>query len=329
MRRFQAPAIAVLWTGLALAGSALLFGACNTVVTTPPATMMGATADVKNYCAIVGACELFPSFGFGECVNEIVRDQIALAPFGGDVGAQTRYDCVKAAGTDCAKAKLCVGRIQTNDPRCTDPNQGDPYPNQVRSFCDGNRITVCNPMGAGSQTFTCGDDFAQQHFGGPFCVKNAPASALCGFTTCEAEAGIAATCSGNTLAYCTNGVEQRTLCSALGGNCDATAGQCAGTCGGSSFTCSGTQLLKECSAGPPLPLYDCAARPGWTCRAPTDTTTFGCVPPNKQCIWGVYQASCDGTSVRFCDDGKITEYDCRDAGAKSCVTTPAGVNCSL
>lgn len=309
---------------------ALLGGACSNVLSQPPAPQ-GTSPDAKNYCAIVGACQLAPSFGFGECVNEIVRGQIALAPYGGDVGAQARYDCVKAAGTDCNKAKQCIGRVQTNDPRCSNPNVGDPYPTQQRSFCDGNRITVCNDMGPGSQTFTCADDFAQQHFGGPYCVKNAAASALCGYAPCDPEGGLGAACQANTLTYCTNAVEQRTACSALGGTCDATANQCAGTCGGSTYECNGASLLKDCAGGGKLPLYDCSVRTGWTCRPPPDTTTFGCIPPHKECVWGAYQATCvDGVKVQFCDDGKVSVYDCRDSGAKSCVSSgAAGVNCSL
>jgi hypothetical protein len=313
----------------AFIGGVLLFAACSHVASEPPPSMMGASPDAKNYCAIVGACQLFPALGFGECINEIVRDQITLAPFGGDLGAQDRYNCVKAAGTDCAKAKLCVGRVQAADPRCTDPDAGAPFGNQAPSFCDGNRITVCNAMGPGSQSFACSDDFATQHFGGPYCVKNAPGSALCGFATCDSDAGLAASCAGNTLTYCTNAVEQRTLCSALGGTCDVSSGQCMGTCSGTSYECSGTLLLRDCSGGTKLPLYDCAARSGWTCRPPMDATTFGCVPPSTECVWGVYQASCMGTSVKYCDDGKIATYDCTQSGAKTCTTTPGGVTCSL
>lgn len=310
--------------------AALFSGACSNVnvVPTPMTTDIG--PDARNYCAIAGACQLTPTFGFGECINAIAREQITLAPFGGDQGAQARYDCVKAAGTDCTKAKTCFGRVQANDARCTNASLGDPYPGQQASFCDGSRITVCSGAGNDSQSFLCGDDFDQQHFGGPLCVKNAAASALCGFTTCEADGGMAAFCQGNTLVYCTNGVLQRTDCSALGGKCDASAGQCSQTCSGGAYACMGTQLVKECTGGGTLPLYDCAARTGWTCRVPPDSITFGCVPPEHECEWGVYQAKCaDASRISFCNDGKIDTYDCKDSGASKCVTSDVGVTCAL
>jgi hypothetical protein len=310
----------------ALAAGGIPFAACSHVNTTPPS--MGVGPDARNYCAIAGACMLTPDFGFGECINSIAREQITLAPYGGDVGAQARYDCVKAAGTDCAKAALCIGRIQTNDPRCADPNAVT-WPSQLPSFCNGDRITVCSGGGAASQSFLCGDDFAQQHFGGPQCVANAQSSALCGFASCG-DGGQPASCEGNTLVYCTNGVLQRTLCSELGGTCDATAGKCSMTCSSAGYECNGTELLEDCAAGNKLPLYDCSARPGWTCRAPMDSVTFGCVPPDNECQWGVYQASCvNGSQVQYCEDGKISVYDCHDSGASKCVSSPGGVTCSF
>lgn len=311
-----------------LATLGLLFAACTSDVVTEPG---GTSPDAKNYCAIVGACELMPSFGFAECINEIARSQITLAGSGADSGAQERYDCVKAAGTDCEKAKKCIGRVQANDPRCTDPTLGEPFGNQTRSFCDGDRITVCEPMGTSSQSFSCADDFAMQHFGGPTCVKNAPASALCGFKPCDTSGGMDAppSCTGNVLSYCANGVQQQQACAALGGTCDAAAGKCGGTCESTEYACQGTELVKVCADSTKLTLYDCAERTGWKCRPPPDQTTFGCTPIANECEWGVYQASCVGTKVRFCDDGKIKIYDCLDAGAKSCVTSMVGVNCAL
>jgi hypothetical protein len=320
-------------SGAILLVAPLLLGALAAACSQTVAVEEGASPDAKNYCAIVGACGLKPSFGFGECINEIARNQITLASTVGTTADQERYDCVKAAGTNCDKAKLCIGRVATDDQRCTDPAQGDPYPGQqTRSFCDGDRITVCESLGAGSQSFTCGDDFALQHFGGPKCVEDAPASALCGFKACGDDAGtpVPPTCAGNILAYCVNGVEQHTDCAALGGTCDATTGKCGGTCESTGFACSGTTLVKTCAAGDKLALYDCADRPGWTCRVPTDMTTFGCLPPYQECEWGVYQASCvEGTKVRFCDDGKIKIFDCKDAGAATCVSSMVGVNCAL
>jgi hypothetical protein len=313
----------------------------------PVGKYQGSSPDARNYCATVGACELFPDFGFGECMNQIARSEIELAPFGGDLGEKARYDCVKKAGTDCAAAKLCVGRISTKDPRCSDPTLNPPFGNQQRSFCDGDRITVCDDMGGGSTSFNCADDFAKQHFGGPYCVPNAPASALCGYQSCpvpvdpgtddagppQSDAGNDMSypaCKGNSLYYCTNAVEQRESCSALGGTCTVETGKCEGTCAQSGFHCEGTELVRDCASGAALPLYDCAARTGWTCAPPKDSTSFGCVPPDAECTWGTFQAECvDGAKIRFCDDGKLNLYDCRDIGASACAPTTTGVNCKL
>jgi hypothetical protein len=328
----------------AFAGLSLSLASCGSDTTPPQGTYQGSSPDARNYCALAGACALFPDFGFGECMNQIARAEIELAPFGGDVGEKDRYACVKKAGTDCNAAKQCIGRISTNDKRCSDPALGDPFGNQPRSFCDdGSRITVCAQMGPGSESFSCADDFAKQHFGGPFCIKNADASALCGYKGCgdNVDAGAAPdddagaplttpTCDGNTLTYCTNGVEQRTSCSAFGGTCDTGAGKCSGTCQQKGFHCQGTELVEDCVAGAELPLYDCSVRKGWTCRVPQDTTTFGCAPPDSECAWGTFQAKCvDGVKIQFCDDGKLNLYDCRDIGAKSCEAGASGVSCKL
>lgn len=290
--------------------------------------------DARNYCAVVGACDLYPDFGFGECVNELVRSQIETAPFGGDVGRQDRYDCVDAAAGDCQAARDCVGRISIIEPRCTDPAAGDPWPGQPRSFCDGNRITVCNAMGNEAQSFLCADDFAQQKFGGPDCTENAAASALCGFAACQGspETGYPPPrCDdGNTLIYCTNGVEQRQNCALFGGKCDAGLGRCVDTCALAGYVCKGTVLVKQCTDGSELSLYDCAAREGWTCRVPDSSATFGCAAPFDECAWGTYVAECvEGVKIRFCDDGKLSTFDCRDVGATSCGPTAAGVNCKF
>lgn len=323
-----------LLAALALAGAAgLLAASCSDDPDPTFGAYQGTPPDARNYCAVVGACELFPDFGFGECINELVRSQIELAPYGGDLGRQARYDCVEAAGTDCAAAQLCIGRIATNDPRCADPSIGEPFPNQTRSFCDGDRITVCNAMGSGSQTYGCADDFVKQKFGGPYCVPNAEASALCGFAACQGSPDTGyppPSCEGNTLVYCTNGVQQRTNCSALGGQCDAAQGKCVGTCALAGYACEGDVLVKQCEGGSELPLYDCSVREGWTCKEPETSASFGCAAPFDECAWGSHVAECvDGIKIRFCDDGKLSLYDCRDVGATSCEQTPAGVNCKL
>jgi hypothetical protein len=331
---------------VALSGAAIFLPACGSDTPLPTkvtGTFSGSTLDARNYCGIAGACQLFPDFGFGECMNQIARSEIELAPFGGDLGETARYECVKQAGSDCAAAKKCIGRVTTSDQRCTDPSAGEPFGNQPRSFCGANnRITVCNQTGTSSESFSCADDFAKQHFGGPFCVQNAAASALCGYKSCGdfgAPDGGAApdggdpaaypACASNTLSYCTNGVEQRQSCSAFGGTCDVASGKCAGTCEQKGFHCKGTELVKDCNAGNELPLYDCAARSGWTCRVPTDTTSFGCAPPDDECAWGTFTAECvDGVKVRFCDDGKLNVYDCSDIGA-TCAAGGTGVTCKL
>jgi hypothetical protein len=321
---------------LALPAAALLVASCAddpALSFGSPPTPEATKPDARNYCAIVGACELFPDFGFGECINELVRTEIELAPFGDDLGLEERYQCVEAAGTDCALAQACIGRIATTDPRCTDPASGEPYPGQSRAFCDGDRITACNAMGNAAQTFGCADDFARQKFGGPDCVANADASALCGFALCEGspETGYPApTCDENTLIYCTNGVEQRQNCAVFGGKCDVGQGKCVDTCELAGFVCKGDVLVKQCTDGSELSVYDCSVRAGWTCRAPGSPTAFGCAPPNDECAWGTYVAECvDGVQIQFCDDGKLSLYDCRDMGATGCEQGSAGVNCKL
>ena len=37
----------------------------------------------------------------------------------------------------------------------------------------------------------------------------------------------------------------------------------------------------------------------------------------------------EGVKIRFCDDGKLSTFDCRDVGATSCGPTAAGVNCKF
>ena len=132
-------------------GGAILLPSCGS--DSPPipkvtGTFSGSTLDARNYCALAGACQLFPDFGFAECMNQIARSEIELAPFGGDLGETARYECVKQAGSDCAAAKKCLGRVTTSDKRCTDPSIGEPFGNQPRSVCGANnRITSATRPG--------------------------------------------------------------------------------------------------------------------------------------------------------------------------------------
>lgn len=221
-----------------------------------------------------------------------------------------QLDCFANAGCGCAALEHCLGWIYGPAPAdCIDECQGS-----VFTGCgDGAQATLdCSRLGLGcSPTGTC--------------VVESPAA-------CDATAMPSCTDQGEVLS-CSAGAMRKTPCRALGFDC--VAGKCLG--GGASCTasrgysggpelvdpfgtgCSGN-TLQACLNGQTANI-DCATQgPGFSCQAREGAFFCGlaaeCVPADNYA--SVQPATCDGTTVSFCNAGRLEHLDCTELGFTGC-----------
>jgi hypothetical protein len=159
-------------------------------------------------------------------------------------------------------------------------------------------------------------------------------------TPCDPQT-YASVCEGDRPTMCYDGFKDvGRPCADIGLTCGGTdagsgVGRCRGSLGacnavidgrlGATYTpvaCEGGKLKGCVNAG--LALFDCAqAAPGFTCQTAAGPggapaycgTATECAPPDP---WTKQPASCDGTSVVFCNGGKIEKVDCRSLGFARC-----------
>ncbi|HYQ03388.1 MAG TPA: hypothetical protein VER96_32155 [Polyangiaceae bacterium] len=218
-----------------------------------------------------------------------------------------QLECLGNANCGCAAAEHCVGltyRQAAAD--CLDRCEGNVFigcGDGVEFSFDCGRVGLsCDPI-----TVCVGEP-------GVGCDDSEPPS-------CTAEGDVR---------YCTNGTHRTTPCQSLGFSCEA--GDCVGdgeSCEPKSVTteqvtpvgmgCSGT-ALRACLGGHTTQV-DCAMQgPGFTCQERDGSFFCGlaaeCVPS------GAYSsnttASCDGTTLSFCNAGRVEHIDCTELGFSGC-----------
>jgi len=156
------------------------------------------------------------------------------------------------------------------------------------------------------------------------CVAEAPAACQGSARSCSAQGEVT---------YCDNGALRKTPCEALGFSC--VAGECVGggaSCGdgvGDTYElalpigtgCAGT-TLRACLGGQSTDI-DCATRgPGFSCQSRDGSFFCGlaaeCVPANNYSAADSTAATCDGTTLSFCNAGRLEHLDCTAFGFTGC-----------
>lgn len=221
-------------------------------------------------------------------------------------------ECLANAGGGCDAVTECLGYRFEVPASCTQGCRGS-----VFTYCDvGIAISLdCSALG-----LACDDRGS--------CVGGA-------FTSCD-QATHVATCDADGLPLsCDDGSVQRGPdCAELGLQCEA--GACRGTGAActadpslseprvaySGIACAG-DVLHACVGGAEHEL-DCAAiAPGFSCREAEGVRFCGlageCVPGNHPDFDQPGTAvACTGSTLAFCNAGRIDRIDCRDLGFTGC-----------
>jgi hypothetical protein len=217
--------------------------------------------------------------------------------------------CLANAGTDCDRARACVNLGVAPGP-CSDP---------MHPVCDGDVFRYC----CGLQGMTCAFDCASA---GQHCFAQSNGDGICAVESCDV-AG--ASCDGNSVVFCRDGLEQRRTCSTNNRANNLTCGvskyppnpiECVATgpsCVEGSIRCEGDTLVV-CPEGREE-RFDCTVS-GLRCvrglNTPASPSPYVC-GSGSECDYTA-QPSCDGGRYRYCWLGSWLTTDCKAAGFSGC-----------
>lgn len=232
-----------------------------------------------------------------------------------------QVNCIANAGSDCAAAKKCLANGMT-PAECSG----------LSSSCAGNVWQTCSAAAGtgtasqGMQLFDCGQV-------GQMCVANGN-NVDCGYGTCSGSSKACVspdgTSGGNLLEQCDNGILRREDCTRIDASCNPS-GILGPHCRGNGPACSSGVLdgplrcdgsvLVSCVDGAEA-RFDCASlRLG--CFAKAGGGGFGCAAGNE-CDPGNYPITCVGSTLKFCNNGKVQTFDCASAGFSTCSPNNGG-----
>ncbi|MEI9941418.1 MAG: hypothetical protein WDO69_29720 [Pseudomonadota bacterium] len=290
------------------AGAAPL-GACHSEPDLTPSFPAPTALDpdfVARAAAVIGSC--MPDDGVARSAAHLWLEHLAAPRLYFRLGEQ--LECLANASCGCAAVEHCLGWVYRVPPAvCPSGCQG-----QVFTGCgDGAQITMdCSRFG-----LSC--DRAAD------CVAEAAVA-------CDGSEAPTCTAQGEAL-FCDDGFMQKTPCQALGFSC--VAGKCVGNgtdCTDSDSTsgeleqvlpigtaCTGGKL-SACLGGKTTSV-DCATQgPGFSCQSFNGAFFCGlaaeCVPAGNYS--SPEPATCDGTTLGFCNAGRLEHLDCTTLGFSGC-----------
>ncbi len=210
------------------------------------------------------------------------------------------YRCLLGAGGDCAKAGACWARTGQ-------PGSCSPATSLQRGTCTGQILSGCTADGVAfavdcaSYGGTCHEDSVFFARVGMCDLGACPPTTQC--RGAEAE-----TCMGPGLFLGDCGTAGLACVSDPDGGARCHTSQ---TCDAGAASCEGA-VAVSCSAGMPI-RSDCARNPTLKrCERGL------CIETGNECTVSGDRAACDGTSVRFCQDGTRRTLDCAALGFASC-----------
>jgi hypothetical protein len=303
-----------VWTAVVFAATAAVIscaGGCS------KSTGGISPQEAEDLCVNIVSCEQGAGSGdrMTDCVGSLAYaneiDQVGF-PMGEMV------DCLRDAGRDCGKIKLCT-------------NEGHPAQScdavSYQNHCEGDLQVTCS--GGEVKYFDCSKlDFL---YGDTQCVVDPVYdNPECVGPSCTEES---LTCNGNTLEICSDGNFVRMDCGLMGAECGQLAPgvqYCIGT--GPDCTdegvrhCDGSRIVT-CMGGKEA-AADCAELIGhdFTCGIPPDESEVGCVPSATLCN-NDYTDHCDGNVIVYCRAGSLDRADCTSYGYTSCVQGESGPYC--
>jgi len=259
---------------------------------------------VARAATVIGSC--MGDDGVARNATHIWSSHLAAPQL--DYALAAQLDCIANASCGCAALEHCFGWGY------------GPAPADCSNECQGSVFTGC---GDGAQaTFDCGRLGLSCSPAGNCVVE--PAAA------CDGTALPSCTAQGEVLS-CERGVMRTTPCRSVGFDC--VAGKCQGdgasctatTPGGSDLVdpfgtgCAGN-TLQACLNGQTTNV-DCATQgPGFSCQSRDGSFFCGlaaeCVPADNYS--SVQPATCDGTTLSFCNAGRLEHLDCTQLGFTGC-----------
>jgi hypothetical protein len=221
-----------------------------------------------------------------------------------------QVNCIAQARANCDGARRCLN------------NGNEPSPcSGSSSSCDGKSLVTCDGVTGtnnsnGTRSYGCS--------GSQSCQANNNIVA-CGYGTCAI--GLPTCADENTVQSCFTGILQKEDCSREDGKC--TPGNLRGAhCRGNGAGCSGTDnlacegsVLVSCLDGQEA-RRDCA-RDNLRCVNKHGGGGFDCAL-GDDCDSGSFPASCNGKTLRFCNNGKETTLSCADYGFNGCTPNMGG-----
>ena len=260
---------------------------------------------VARAAAVLGSC--IPDDGVARNATHLWLEHLGAPRIYFRLGEQ--LDCLANADCGCSAVEHCLGLVY----RAT--------PSVCASSCNGDVFAGC---GDGAESTLNCSRFGLSCDQGANCVAEAAVA-------CDGSQG--STCSAQgEVTFCDDGFLRKTPCQALGYRC--VDGKCAGlgdTCASdSSFSqleavrpvgtgCTGG-TLQACLGGHTTSI-DCATQgPGFSCQSLGDSFFCGlaaeCMPADNYS--SPEAASCDGTTLSFCNAGRLEHLDCTALGFTGC-----------
>ena len=220
---------------------------------------------------------------------------------------------------DCAREGKICGEIDADHGNTCLATENTPAPTSecgdvsAAGSCNGDNLIFCSRgkvriQQCGRRGQTCVPEGERFRCGGVATGE----TDTCGGAT---ETG---TCEGDKLVHCKDNQRVEYDCAATGMSCEqgASGASCeANECGDLTYEgeCNGA-TLSYCHEGARKIEIDCAADYGLGCGFVNGEIGFACKPDatTDSCGDVTYEGECDGTSLKWCEDGQVYEADCAD-----------------
>lgn len=258
-------------------------------------------------CTAVLSCIPAAKLTISECATR--RTAVGLL-VGGGVLDEKEVDCIASAGGNCDAVARCVG-ASPGAPPCERPSERSCEGNVARGCHVGLDVQTDEACSSGdsclkctSRERCCGKPCAQRSA----CVDGAP-------TRCDVETQVASRRCGDVGMVCAEHPTAVADCVGLGPKCQPNL----------SGRCELAELIA-CASGGEFRV-SCKELGGRHCTSWVDQSSI----THARCEAGPQQCDregCDGSKIRFCDDGANVELDCHGIGFERCVANGSRALCA-
>jgi hypothetical protein len=278
-------------------------------------------------CALLVSCDALPlppsmvPQDFGKCVRTMTDE---LSKASGINFSLTIRECGLRANT-CQQLRTCALRGAKPDACVGRGGQG------IVGYCDieGRALSCFKDKVLAVRDCPRGGEQCAVRGGDAYCAL--------GPCPPDMTEGAPATCSANgtRILRCEKGKLVSLDCAAFGLKCalDGGVAGCASegaSCSGTASRCDGATAIA-CHHGHEVRV-DCAAA-GLACGGPAGSAAVGAcaaAPPSadKDKCDPAAPAKCDGSSIKYCAEGKTRSYPCKAVSFNRCVSDAKGVRCA-